>query len=69
MFERLAPLAEEREFGRVVRVSVRVPNPDGRLASNMTGHAKIEVGERPVWEVFSRIVVRFFEVELWSWLP
>lgn len=67
--KRLAPRAEEREFGRIVRVLVEVPNPDGRLAANMTGQGKIEAGIRPVWQVFTRIIVRFFEVELWSWLP
>ncbi|MEM1429113.1 MAG: efflux RND transporter periplasmic adaptor subunit [Pseudomonadota bacterium] len=67
--ERVAPKAEEREFGRVLRVQVDVPNPDGRLAANMTGQGKIDAGTYPVWQVFSRIIVRFFEVELWSWLP
>ena len=67
--ERLAPKAEEREFGRVMRVLVRVENPEGKLAANMTGHGKIAAEERPVWQAFTRIIVRFFEVELWSWLP
>ena len=67
--DRVAPMAEEQEFGRVVRVLVRVPNEDGKLAANLTGHAKISAGELPVWQVFTRIIVRFFEVELWSWLP
>ncbi|TCP63424.1 multidrug resistance efflux pump [Rhodovulum bhavnagarense] len=66
---RRAPAAEERDFGRVTRVVVEVPNPRGTLAGNMTGHAKIEVDERPAWQVFSRVLFRFVEVELWSWLP
>lgn len=66
---RRAPAAEEREFGRVTRVIVEVPNPRGTLAGNMTGHAKIEVDERPAWQVFTRAFIRFFEVEVWSWLP
>lgn len=67
--KRTAPVAEEREFGRVVRVIVEVPNPDGRLSRNMTGFGKIIVDERPVWEVFTRVFVRFFRIEIWSWLP
>ena len=67
--ESISPKAEERDFGRIVRVQVRVPNPDGKLAAEMTGHGKVQAATRPVWEVFTRIIVRFFEVELWSWLP
>lgn len=66
---RISPIAEERDFGRVVRVTVEVPNPDGKLTRNMTGYGKIIVGDRPVWEVFTRVFVRFFLIEMWSWLP
>ncbi|MHC0053387.1 HlyD family secretion protein [Actibacterium sp. D379-3] len=66
---RVAPKAEERDFGRVIRVVVKVPNVEGKLSSNMTGFAKVSAEERPVWEAFSRVIVRFFQVELWSWLP
>jgi len=66
---RIAPKAEEREFGRVVRVLVEVPNPDRRLTPNMTGFGKVAAEERPVWEAFTRSIVRFFQIELWSWLP
>ena len=67
--QRIAPAAEEREFGRIMRVIVEVPNPDGTLAGNMTGFAKITVDERPAWRAFTRVFIRFFQVELWSWLP
>lgn len=67
--QRVAPVAEEREFGRVVRVIVEVPNPDGKISRNLTGYGKIIVEERPVWEVFTRVFVRFFKIEIWSWLP
>lgn len=66
---RISPKAEERDFGRIVRVLVEVPNPDERLTPNMTGYAKIVAEERPVWEAFTRSFVRFFEIEVWSWLP
>lgn len=67
--KRVAPAAEEREFGQVVRVVVEVPNPDGRLTRNMTGFGKVVVDERPAWEVFTRVVIRFVKIEMWSWLP
>ena len=66
---KIAPKAEERAFGRVFRVSVEVPNSDGFMAVNMTGQAKISVGDRAVWRVFTRTIVRFVTVELWSWVP
>jgi len=65
----ISPVAEERDFGKVIRVQVEVPNPDGRLAANMTGFGKIEAEERPVWQAFGRAIYRFFVIELWSWLP
>lgn len=67
--KRIAPAAEERQFGRIMRVVVEVPNPDGTLAGNMTGFGKIAVDERPAWQAFTRAVIRFFQIELWSWLP
>lgn len=66
---RVAPKAEEREFGKVIRVTVEIPNENGHLSSGMTGYAKVAADERPVWQAFSRMIVRFFQIELWSWLP
>lgn len=65
----IAPRAEERDFGWIIRVLVEVPNPDGKLAANVTGFGKIEAEERPVWQAFSRAIQRFFVIEVWSWLP
>ncbi len=55
--------------GRVVRVVVSVPNEDGRLKSEMTGYAKVRVGYEPFGLVMSHGIVRFFLVEVWSWIP
>lgn len=66
---KIAPKAEERDFGKVIRVTVEVPNSEGRLASEMTGYAKIAAEERTVLEAFTRMIVLFFQIELWSWLP
>ncbi len=65
----IAPRAEERDFGKIIRVEIKVPNPDGRLAANMTGFGKVQAAERPVWQAFSGAIVGFFSIELWSWLP
>jgi multidrug resistance efflux pump len=67
--ESIAPIAIEKNGEKVVRVMVRIPNQDGLLKSGMTGFAKIEAAWRPIGVVLSRIVARFFMVEVWYWIP
>jgi multidrug resistance efflux pump len=55
--------------GRVVRVTTEIPNPRESLKTDMTGYAKIAVGDRPLWDVISRPLVRWCMVEVWSWIP
>ncbi len=54
---------------RFVRVLTEVPNPDGRLKTEMTGYAKIPIGKRPLWDVTLRPALRWLEVRLWYWIP
>jgi multidrug resistance efflux pump len=65
----IAPSAEPREYGLIVRVMTDIPNDDGFLKSQMTGYAKIASRDMPVWEAFSRMLMRFFKIEMWSWIP
>ncbi len=65
----IAPTAEQRDYGWVIRVDVEVPNPDGRLQTNMTGFGKIRAADRPVWQAFSQTIIGFVKIELWSWIP
>jgi putative peptide zinc metalloprotease protein len=65
----VAPNAEVGEYGRVVRVQVLIADPEQRLRPGLTGNAKIRAGWQPVILVFTRAFVRFFMVELWSWIP
>ncbi|MFO0752035.1 MAG: efflux RND transporter periplasmic adaptor subunit [Thermodesulfovibrionales bacterium] len=58
-----------KRSGNVVVVAALLDNKDGRLKSGMTGYAKISSQTLPAWEVLSRAVVRFFKVEVWSWIP
>jgi putative peptide zinc metalloprotease protein len=55
--------------GRVVKVILEVPNPEGLLKPGMTGYAKVTVGEEPLVVAFTHRLVRFVTVEMWSWLP
>ncbi len=59
----------EERYGRVVKVITILENSDQRLKTGMTGYAKIESETLPVWEVLSMAIIRFVEVEVWSWLP
>jgi len=68
----VAPVVEPSSadpFVRVVRVIVEIPNPDGLLKSQMTGVAKIAAGDKPFVVAFTRALVRFAMIEMWSWLP
>ncbi len=66
---KIEPRVIEQPFGNVVKVMVRLDNSHGMLHSGMSGYAKIRSEERPVWEAFTRTIVRFAMVELWSWIP
>jgi len=57
------------EQGQVVKVTSVIPNQNRALKSGMTGFGKIDGGTKPVIVAFSRAIVRFFLIEVWSWLP
>ena len=65
----IAPAAEETPSGKTVRVMSELDNRSGLLKSGTTGYAKIEGEEMPAALAFTRWVMRFLKVELWSWLP
>lgn len=54
---------------RFVKVLVDIPNTERSLKAGMSGYAKIEGRTMPLIAAFSRSVVRFVQIELWSWLP
>lgn len=61
--------AQDSPNGRVVRVKLKVPNQKNELKPEMTGAAKVDGGWKPVVVAFTKPVVRFIMVEIWSWLP
>ncbi len=68
----IAPTVESKQdnpFLRVIRIKIEIPNPDGVLKSQMTGFAKITADEKPFIVAFTRALVRFVMLEMWSWLP
>lgn len=65
----IAPSASDTLNGKIVRVITNMPNPDMKLRPQMTGEAKIEGGWEPAVVAFSKAIVRFIMVEVWSWFP
>jgi multidrug resistance efflux pump len=59
----------ESPFVKVVRVRTEIDNAEGLLRSEMTGYAKIAAGVKPAAVAYTRAIVRFFLIEVWSWLP
>jgi putative peptide zinc metalloprotease protein len=59
----------EKPFGNVVKVIAVIDNPDGHIKNGMTGYAKVDGPSLPVWQAFSQAVLRFFNVQVWSWIP
>ncbi|MBX2862089.1 MAG: HlyD family efflux transporter periplasmic adaptor subunit [Leptolyngbyaceae cyanobacterium MAG.088] len=54
---------------RMVRVIVNIPETDQLLKAGMTGYAKVDGKTRPLIIAFLRPLIRFFQIEFWSWIP
>lgn len=65
----IAPVAEAGENGRVIRVRIALDDEHGLLRADMTGQAKIEGETMPLLLAYTRALLRFALVEVWSWLP
>jgi multidrug resistance efflux pump len=65
----IAPVASGTTQGNVVQVEASFANEAGLLRSGMTGYAKVDGAEMRVWEAYLRSIRRFFEIEVWSWIP
>ena len=75
---RVQRVLTEREFqtmqvlpdqGQVIRVISELAETDGLLYTDMTGYAKIHGEYMPLGVAFTRWLVRFALVEVWSWIP
>ena len=58
-----------KSFGKVVKVIAVMDNSKDELKTGMTGYSKIRGGSIPVWKAFSQALIRFFNVQVWSWVP
>jgi multidrug resistance efflux pump len=65
----IEPATQETDQGRFVQVVVELPNSEKLLKSGMSGYAKMEGTTMPVIAAFTRPIVRFIQIEMWSWIP
>ncbi len=65
----IAPTAQMRPYGMVVRVRASIPSDEASLRPSITGYAKIDGGNVRVWEAFLGRIVRLVRIEMWSWIP
>jgi putative peptide zinc metalloprotease protein len=66
----IAPMVskpDDAHLDRTIRVSTRLENPDQLLKAEMSGNAKIHCGERRLFSLITRRLVRYVRVEFWSW--
>jgi putative peptide zinc metalloprotease protein len=52
-----------------VRVRSTVDGVGPPLRSSLSGYAKIRSEPRPLVFAFTRRLLRFLQIETWSWLP
>ena len=65
----IAPVAATNGSERIVIVQGQLENPDGSLKAGMTGVGKIQCGERMIFEILSRRMIRWLRTEFWEYLP
>jgi multidrug resistance efflux pump len=53
----------------IIRVRADIPNPDGALHPTMTGYAKLTGLFMPTWQAFTQMIIRFFMITIWSFIP
>lgn len=63
------PAVTAQPTGSFVAVSAVIPNDQHLIKSGMTGFGKVDGGTKPVIVAFTRMLVRFFLIEMWSWIP
>ncbi len=65
----IAPTAAVHGSERTVIVQGMLENPDGSLKEGMTGVGKILCGEKMIFEILTRRLIRWLRTEFWEYLP
>ena len=59
----------ENDFEEIIRVRTRIENSKNMLKSGMTGYGKVKGEEVWAIQAFTKKLVSFFLIEIWSWIP
>jgi len=63
------PATREEVYGRVVNVLIELEDTGMNLKPGMSGYGKIDVGKKAIALLLTRPLLRFIQIEFWSWLP
>jgi RND family efflux transporter MFP subunit len=69
VIERITPVATADARANYFRVEAKLDKPPTYLRPGMQGVAKIDIGTRRILWVWTRSLVNWLSVKLWSWLP
>jgi putative peptide zinc metalloprotease protein len=61
--------ASTNASGNVFEAVIELEKPPIAIQPGMTGYGKIDVGWNPLGYILARPVIRFCQVQIWSWLP
>lgn len=65
----IEPSGATAAIGQVFKVVIQLNDIEYPVKPGMTGYAKVLVGEKPLFIIVARPIVRFFQIEAWSWIP
>jgi putative peptide zinc metalloprotease protein len=65
----IEPVTTEETYGNVLNILISLSESTQNLKPGMAGYAKINAGEKPLIYLLLRPIIRFVQIELWSWLP
>ena len=54
---------------RMFQILIEIDKPPFAIKSGMSGYAKISAGFSPLGMLLLRPVIRFVQIEMWSWMP
>jgi multidrug efflux pump subunit AcrA (membrane-fusion protein) len=65
----IEPTSSQEEEIQIFKVLIELSDSQLTLKPGMSGYGKIDAGKKPVIILLTRPLIRFVQIELWSWLP
>ncbi|MBM3525936.1 MAG: HlyD family efflux transporter periplasmic adaptor subunit, partial [Alphaproteobacteria bacterium] len=66
---KLTPVTKADEGRNFFRVEAELHEAHPALRPGMEGVAKIAIGERPLWWIWSRTLIEWVQLTWWKWIP